>query len=246
MISGTADPNLLAAGAPLVEELATEPLQCRDVEVLQVVWEVAARDRQAMLPPALHPVNPPAVTWTVLRVGDSAAGAFTVAETRIICRCGVRSRGYHLSCFVDGSRAARVLAQRWGYRVREADIEFGSRAHRTGVVVRCADGVALDVALLAPSPIAPADVTFSDTMHLAMTAAGPRLIQVERAYELERAERGRPHLAVFDASAWGEPRLRPTVPVSAASMSATVTVRPVRYLCRPEVNALEGTERVGS
>jgi hypothetical protein len=244
MISGTADPTALAADAPLVTSLATEPLVCRQAELLQVVYEVRADSRQDVLPPALHPVSPSAITWTVLRVGESDVGQFTVAETRIICRSGVRSRGFHVSCFVDGRDAGRLLAERWGYRVREATVELSRRHYGTSAVVRTAGGVALDVGLLRPQPLAPGDLQFTDTMHLAMTPSGCRLIQVERAYDVRDAERGRPSLTAFDPVAWGESRLHPSHPVSAVALTGDVTIRPVRYVCRPDVNALEGTERI--
>ncbi|SRR6266545_2066873 len=246
MISGTADPAALAADAPLVASLATLPLACRECEVLQVVYEVRGDGRQAMLPPALHPVNPPAITLTVLKVGASDVGPFTLAETRIVCRSGVRSRGFHVSCFVEGPRAGRLLADCWGYRVREAAVELDRRYHGTSAVVRCGGAcVPLDMRLLSPRPLSAADVYFTDTMHMTRTPTGCRLVQVERAYEVTEAERGRPSVVAFDGAAWGEPRLCPSHPVSAISLAAAVTFLPIRYVCRADVNALEGTERVG-
>jgi Acetoacetate decarboxylase (ADC) len=245
MISGTADPAALAAGAPLVASLAREPLACHECEVLQVVYEVRGDARQAMLPPALHPVNPPAITLTVLKVGASEVGPFTVAETRIVCRSGVRSRGFHVSCFVQGTKAGQVLADCWGYRVREAEVELSRRYHGTSAVVRRDGAELLDVRMRAPQALSAADVQFTDTMHLTRTPTGCRLVQVERAYDVTEAQRGEPSVVAFDGAAWGEPRLCPSHPVSAVSLAAEVTIRPIRYVCRPDVNALEGTERVG-
>jgi hypothetical protein len=245
MVCGTGDPAAMAAGAPLVTSLATEPLQCRACELLQVVYEVRSESRQAVLPPALHPVNPPAITWTVLRVGASDVGPFALAEVRIVCRSGARSRGFHVSCFVDGAEAGRLLSERWGYRVREAEVRLSRRFHGTAAVVRSDGVVALDVGLLSPQPLSRDDVQFTDTMHLARTPAGCRLLQVERAYDVGPVERGRPAVAAFDGAAWGESRLQPSHPVSAVSLAADVTIRPIRYVCRADVNALEGTERVG-
>jgi Acetoacetate decarboxylase (ADC) len=245
MLSGTADPAALAAGAPLVTDLATEPMACRDAELLQVVYEVRAEARQAMLPPALHPVNPPAITLTVLRVRDSEVGPFALAETRIVCRSGVRSRGFHVSCFVQGAEAARLLASRWGYRVCPAAVTLERCFHGTSAAVRHPGGVPLEVTMLHPQPLGPSDLQFTDTMHLTRTPTGCRLVQVERAYDVRGVERGRPALAVFDGAAWGEPRLHPSYPVSAVALAADVTFRPIRFVCRPDVNALEGTERVG-
>ncbi|MFC4034789.1 acetoacetate decarboxylase family protein [Streptomyces polygonati] len=245
MLSGTADPEAMAAGAPFVAAPATEPVVCRGAELLQAVYEVRSAGRQDLLPPALHPVSPPAVTLTVLRAEESDIGPFTLAETRIICRSGPRSRGLHVSCFVQGEEAARVLAERWGYRVRAAEVELRHRYDRSTAEVR-RDGLRpLVLDLLAPRPLSAGDLQFTDAMHLVRTPAGTRLLQVERAYQVRAAERGRPSLAEFDGAAWGESRLRPTQPISAVWAAADVTIRPVRYVCRADVGALEGTERIG-
>jgi hypothetical protein len=244
MLSGTADAEVMARGAPAVT-CATQPLEGHDAQLLQVVYEVDSGARQAMLPPALHPVSPAAITFTVLTVGQSVVGPFAVAEVRIICRSGVRSRGLHVSCFVEGAEAGELLACRWGYRVSEAEVRLSRRYH--GVSARvCRDGsVPLDVGLLYPQSLSAGDVQFTDTMHLVRAPDGVRLIQVERSYQVAEVERGRPALASFDGAAWGEQRLIPTHPVSAMYLTGDVTFRPIRYRCRPDVSALEGTERIG-
>lgn len=244
MLSGTADPEAMAAGAPYVADWAAEPLVCRGAELLQAVYEVDSRARQDVLPPALHPVSPPAITVTVLRAEESEAGPFTLAETRIVCRSGARSRGFQVSCFVEGAGAAAVLGRRWGHRVRPAAVVLHRRYHGTAAEVRADGRTVLDVRLLDPVPLSAADLQFTDSMHLARTPRGNRLIQAERAYEVTAAERGRPALTAFDAAAWGEPRLRPSRPISAVSVTGDVVFRPVRYVCRADVSALEGTERV--
>ena len=81
-------------------------------------------------------------------------------------------------------------------------------------------------------------------MHLARTPRGLRLVQVDPTFAVERAERGRPHLVAFDAAAWGDARIVPMHPVSASIAIADVTLPRLRYLCRPDVWAFEGTERL--
>ncbi|MFE1961680.1 acetoacetate decarboxylase family protein [Streptomyces sp. NPDC059479] len=245
MLSGTADPEIMAADAPFVTAPATEPLVCRGAEVLQAVYEVRGDARQAVLPPALHPVNPPAITVTVVKAEESDVGPFTLAETRIICRSGPRSRGMHVSCFVQGDEAARLLAERWAYRVRPAEVELRRRYHGSTAVVRYGQLRPLALDLLDPRPLSPADLRFTDALQLARTPAGIRFLQVERVYEIHEAGRGRPSLTAFDAAAWGEPRLHPSHPISALWATADMTIRPVRYLCRADIGALEGTERIG-
>ena len=79
-------------------------------------------------------------------------------------------------------------------------------------------------------------------MHLARTPRGVRLVQVDPTFVVQRAERGRPHLSAFDAAAWGDARIVPAHPVSASIAIAEVTLPKLRYLCRPEVWAFDGTE----
>ncbi|ONI77986.1 hypothetical protein ALI144C_31825 [Actinosynnema sp. ALI-1.44] len=245
MLSGTADPVAMAGSAPVVSAMATQPLECRGAELIQMIYEVGSAPRQAVLPPALHPVNPAAITVSVLTVGESDAGPFTLAETRIVCRSGVRSRGFHVSCFVSETDVGNLLADRWGFRVLPGEVELSRHYHGTTAVVR-RDGVTvLDMRLLGPQVLSAGDLQFTDAMHLAHTPHGVRLIQVERTYEVAEVVRGRPLLTTFDAAAWGEPRLTPTHPISVVSLAGAVTFRPVRYICDPAVNAWEGTQRVG-
>ena len=48
----------------------------------------------------------------------------------------------------------------------------------------------------------------------------------------------------FDAEAWGDERIEPSYPISAAHCLADVTLPKLRFVCRPEVMAFEGTEPV--
>ena len=67
-----------------------------------------------MFPPALHPVNPPVVTFSFLRARECTHGPFTLAEIRLLCRSGIRTRGYHVGAFVDNAEVARRSSRRDG------------------------------------------------------------------------------------------------------------------------------------
>jgi hypothetical protein len=180
-----------------------------------------------------------------MRAPQSEVGPFTLAQTRVVCRSGVRSRGFHVGGFIDNPEAARILATRWGYRLEVAEVSLERRYHGTFARVVTGHGPVLDLALLSPQPLSGDDLQYTDTMHLAHTPSGVRLVQVEVSYAFRRAERGRPVVHSFDPEAWGEARLRPSFPVSASDATADVTIQPVRFVCRPDVSAFEGTERVG-
>ncbi len=244
MLQGTADVDAQAARAPFVSAPASEPLTIPTAEVLQVAWEVAATDRDALLPPALHPVNPPVVTFSFLRAEESDYGPFTLAETRLLCRSGLRTRGFLVGAFVDNAEVGTVLADGWGYRVAPAELEMSHRYDGTSAEVVVDGAVVLAAGHVSPVPLSPSDLQYTATMQPARLERGLRLLQVERDYQFVRAERGRPYAHAFEAAAWGEPRLHLSHPVSASSARAGVTFKPVRFMCRPDVWAFDGTEPV--
>ena len=245
MLSGTADVDTLAANAPIVSTFATEALVCPAAELLQVAWEVWGDARQAVLPPGLHPVTPPTITWSWLRVPESVAGPFTLAQTRVVCRSGIRGRGFHVAGFIDNADAAALLTSQWGYRLMLADVSLQRRYDGTRGRVRIDADVVLDCGLTFPQPLSGADLQYTDTMHLAHTPLGLRLVQVECDYAFGPAERGRPTLASFAFDRCDLPLLRPSSPISASSAVADVSLMPVRFVCRPDVSAFIGTDRVG-
>src|SRR5262245_65701680 len=68
VLFGTADVDALAARAPVMERLDTEPLVLPGMWVLQVTYEMPGAAREVLLPPALHPGHPPLLSWTCLRL----------------------------------------------------------------------------------------------------------------------------------------------------------------------------------
>jgi Acetoacetate decarboxylase (ADC) len=242
MLRGTADIDVVAANAPYVATPAAEPLFIPRAELLQVAWEVAATDRDAMFPPALHPVNPPVVTFSFLRARECTHGPFTLAETRLLCRSGIRTRGYHFGAFVDNAEVATTLSTGWGYRVAVADVTMSRRYDGATGQVAVDGALALLAGHASPRALSPSDLQYTSTMHPARLDRGLRLLQVERDYQFVLAERGDPFVAAFDAVTWGEPRLRLSHPVSASSAVADVAFKPIRFVCRADVWAFDGTE----
>jgi len=242
MLFGTADVDALAATAPLMERLDTEPLVLPGAWVLQVTYEIPGTAREALLPPALHPTDPPLVSWTFLRCMSGPLGAFAIAHLRVECRSGLRPRGFLVGSVVNSMDAGQALASRWGYGARPGNVRLARQYDAVTGTVSVDGRTILDVALRDPDPLGPHDIQYTASMHLARTPRGLRLVQVDPTFAVERAERGRPHLGTFDAAAWGDERIRPVHPVSASIAVADVTLPKLRYLCRPDVWAFEGTE----
>ena len=129
-------------------------------------------------------------------------------------------------------------------KLRQGEIRLERGYDQVRATVAVAGSRILDAALRDPRPLRNEDAYYVASMHLAHTPRGLRLVQVDPELELERAERGRPLLAGFEAAAWGCQGARPSYPVSASFTLARVTLPALRYLCRPDVLAFEGSERV--
>jgi acetoacetate decarboxylase len=244
MLFGTADVDALAIRAPRMARLDTAPLVLPRTWILQAAFEMSATLRECLLPPGLHPSDPPLAWFVVWQVPESPLGAFTLAELRVSCRSGLRPRGFLLESVVDHAGAGRALADGWGFRPTTGDVRLVRHYDVVRASVAREGRTILDVALRDPDPLGPHDVQYTAAMHLAHTPRGLRLVQVDPTVAVVRAERGRPELLAFDPTAWGDPRLAPAHPVSASIALADVTLPALRYLCRPDVWAFDGTERV--
>jgi hypothetical protein len=245
MLIGTANIDALATRAPVVDSWDTEPAVCEQAEALQVMYEIATPQREAMLPPGLHPTDPPVVTWLFYRCSKSPWGNFAMAQTRIECRSGLRLRAFLVSAVVDNSAAAQALRKTWGFSTRAGNVELCRYYDSLRAAVTVNGRTILDVAILDPDPLSPTDVQYVANMHLAHTPRGLRLVQVEPRYQVHRVERGRPRVLSFAGEAWGDARIVPVYPVSASLAVADITIPRVRFVCRPDVLAFEGTESVG-
>jgi hypothetical protein len=244
VLSGTADVQVLAAHAPVMDALDAGPLQLADVELLQAAFELPYASREGLLPPGLHPTTPPLLIVLAWRVGESPWGPFSLAQARISCRSGVRPRGFVAGCIVDRPDAAHALSAEWGLPTAVGDVELQRGYDRVELTAARGGAPALALVGLDPDPLDVGDVQFTVTTSLAHTPRGLRLVQIEPEYALRRVERVRPQLAAFDGSAWELAGLVPGYPVSATVARGEITVAPLRFVSRPDVNAFEGTERI--
>jgi hypothetical protein len=114
----------------------------------------------------------------------------------------------------------------------------------TTVQVELAGRTILDLRGADPDPLGPGDVSYSSTLNVAQTPNGLRLVQLDVTADLDRAERMHSEAITFDPGGWGTPALEPRQPVSASVGVGRLVLEPVRYCCRPDVLAFEGTETV--
>ena len=244
MLVGTGDPERLARAAAAMEGFATTPEKLLGVETLQIACEIARAGADELLPPGLHPTRPPVVTWLVQRVPESPWGPFALAQCRIECRSGLRPRGFLRGGVIDNEAARDALAARWGYGLALGAPRLARGYDEIRARVSRGDADVLEVAMRDPMPLRNADAYYVASVHLAHTPRGLRLVQVDPDFDVARAERGRPLAQHFDAEAWRCGGLRPSAPVSGSFSVADLTLPALRYVCRPEVPAFLGTERV--
>jgi hypothetical protein len=248
VLVGTAPVEALAERAVRVERFARETIELPDASVVLAHFELPYAVREVLLPPSLHPNTPPILTVLAWRCPQSPWGAFALAQLRVGCRSGVRTRGLLLGAAIDNPDAAAALAAGWGLATRPADVRLRRGYDASSVEVAFHDPTgptaALRLRLLDPDPLGPDDVQFSGTLTPADTDRGLRLVQFEPDYVVDRSERVRPHLDQLDATAWGDARAFPRSPVAASVTAATIVLRPVRFVCRPDVTGFEGTEPV--
>ncbi|MGH2759468.1 MAG: acetoacetate decarboxylase family protein [Actinomycetota bacterium] len=247
-VDRTKDISAELESAPLVEP-ATEPVVLPKAEFFQVMFEIESKHVASMLPPALHPTDPPTMTFTAIRAVDSPFGTFTVIRTRIGCRAGVRPRGYVVGGYIDNPDAGHEIAEKWAFPKKAAKTSLRKGYHAIVAEVVLDGRTILTTSLVDPKPLAGSEIQFAANMHLARVRRNgstvPRLVQVDPELTIHRASSGRPRVDAFEAEAWGDARIKPVYPVSAWHMVADIELPRIRYLCDPNVTALQGTEKIG-
>src|SRR5215207_572630 len=124
---GTLDVTAALENVPAVSTTDTPSWELRDVECVQVNWEVEDEPALELTPPALHPSVPSYASFFGVRFPTSPVGPFTLAQVRLVVRAGIRPRGLCLGAVVDTAEAADALRQHWGYPVQQGDVTFTSR-----------------------------------------------------------------------------------------------------------------------
>ncbi len=244
MQTGTANLETLARRAPRLDSFPREELVLPGVELLQATFELAGQGVEACFPPGLHPTLPVLAVFEFWRATDGPLGAFTLAQLRLSCRSGVRPRQLLIASFIAGEPAREALNAKFAFGARSAVVELARFYDRAEARVVLDGRTLLALHAAAPLPLATSDLQFFASIHPAQTPRGLRLVQVDSEYAITRAERGRPVLDSFDASAFGVPGLSAGYPVAAIVALGDVTLPRVRFVVRPDVLAFEGTEAV--
>lgn len=246
---GERDLRSLAPHAPLLPDLRAEPLTLTEVEVLQLLYEIDDSAITSLLPPALHPTIPPTVSFVFWRVRSGPWGEFELAQARVGCRAGARPRALLLRAYCSNEAAGRALAEGWGFPIVSAHVRLRHYYDRVVGEVRRGDDIVLRGELVDPEAISGADIQYIANLNMARLRGADgealRLVQFDPEYIFHKAERGRPQVQEFDATAWLLEGAVLDWPISASYAVCDIELPRIRYLVDPARPPLEAVERVG-
>ena len=238
-----------AKAAATINGYKTEPWLLKGAQILSINIEIDDDPADNLIPRTMHPSIPSYAIFNVTHYPESPAGAFSIAEVRIAGRTGVRPRGFVLRSFCDSEDARRELGARWGFPVAPAEVKIDLRHDRIVAHVIADGRSALDCELVDRDVIAGNDIQYIASMHLARNKEDGKmvLVQVDPEFVFAKAERGKPRILHLDNNAWGAgDNLRLGNPISATFTVADVTMPKIRYICNPDVPAMQGTIKVAA
>ena len=244
MLSGTTPLERLIPTLPTITTFDIVAVELNDVEILQVQYELASSQIETLLPPALHPTLPPLGQWVCWTVPASPWGEFRLVQFRISCRSGARPRGFLLRAIVDNAQVQKNLANSWGFAASLGEIKVFRGYDAANFQVFVKDRCVLNVKLSDPESLVTSAVQFFASMHGAETPRGMRLVQFDPNYETDRAERYAPKINLVDADTWGSERIDPVYPVVGWGAHTLIRLPRIRFVCRADVNAFQGTEAI--
>src|SRR5437764_480729 len=245
---GTLDITQKAAALPTLGNLDTEAWTLPKAEMLQLLIEVPRSTTDGLLPKAMHPALPSYVIVAVTRYSESPVGPFNLAVLRLGSRAGAHPRGFLLGAVASTDQAAKELRTRWGLPVEAGEVKFLRRHDRVMGTVKKAGKTVLDCALIDPQPVAGTDVQYINWV-TAVNApldgiTQPMLIQVDPKYTFYKAERGKAHVAVFDAKAWNAGVIELAEPIVGTCCTVDTDLPRIRFVMDPLKPVFQGTRRI--
>ncbi len=246
---GTLDLSGWNKSAPTIDGYKTEPLLLKGAQILSINIEIDDDPADALIPRTMHPSIPEYAIFNVTNYPESPFGPFAIAEVRISGRTGVRPRGFVLRSYCNNEDACRELASRWGYPTAPAEVKLDIRHDRVVGRVTAGGRPVLECELIDRDVIAGGDIQYIASMHMARNNEDGKLVlvQVDPDFTFSKAERGKPRIILLDNDAFSAGNnLRLGNPISATFTTAEVTLPKIRYVCNPELPAMQGTTKVAA
>jgi Acetoacetate decarboxylase (ADC) len=246
---GNLDLAAFTKAAQTINGFGTEEWKLPGAQILELHMEIDDDPADALIPRTMHPAIPAYAIFNVMHAPESPAGPFTLAEVRVAGRTGVRPRGFVLRSYCDSEAARKELASRWGFPVAPGEVSLQLRHDRVVGKARVGGKTVLEVELVDRDAIGGNDIQYIASMHLARNKEDQKLIlvQVDPEFTFSKAERGKPRVVALDVDAFGGgAHLRVTTPIMASFAVADVTLPRIRYICNPELPAMQGTTKVAA
>ena len=245
---GSLDITQKPAALPTLANLDTEAWTLPKAEVMQLQIEVPRRTTEGLLPKAMHPALPSYVILAITRYPESPAGPFNLAVLRLGSRAGAHPRGFLLGAFASSEAAAKELRHRWGIPVETGEVKFLRRHDRVMGTVKKSGKTILDCALIDPQPVSGTDVQYINWVTAANApidgSVQPMLIQVDPKYTIYKAERGKPHVQLFDAAAWNAASLELAGAIVGTCSTVDTDLPRIRFVMDPLKPVYMGTRRI--
>jgi hypothetical protein len=247
---GTLDLAKFSKQAGIITGYKTEPLTLKGVQILELHMEIDDDPADALLPKTMHPAIPEYAIFNVVHAPNSEWGPFTIAEVRVAGRTGVRPRGFVLRSYIDNDEAAKALSSRWGFPTAKGEVSLRVLHDRVVGKIKLGGKTVYEIEEQDRDSIGGGDIQYIASMHLARNKAEDKLVlvQVDPEYVFSKAERGKPRVVALDPEAFGATRTTLNVmsPISACFTTADMTLPKVRYICNPELPAMQGTTKVAA
>jgi Acetoacetate decarboxylase (ADC) len=246
---GTLDLAAFAKSASAINGFGTDHWLLKGAQILELHNEIDDDPADALIPRTMHPSIPAYAIINVTNYPDSPVGPFAIAEVRIAGRTGVRPRGFVLRSYCNSEAARKELAARWGYPVAPGEVHLTIRHDRVIGKVSAGGKTVLEVEMTDRDMISGGDIQYIASMHLARNREDQKLVlvQVDPEFTFHKAERGRLRVITLDNHAFGaDAHLRLLNPMMGSFATADVTLPKIRYICNPELPAMQGTTKVAA
>jgi hypothetical protein len=154
-----------------------------------------------------------------------------------------------LRSFCDSEAARKELSSRWGFPVAAGGVSLVLRHDRVVGKVVLNGKTVLQAELMDRDLISGNDIQYIASMHLARNRDDQKMVvvQVDPEYTFSKGERGTPNLVALDADAFGAgDHLRLMNPIMASFAVAEITLPKIRYICDPDLPAMQGTTKLAA
>jgi hypothetical protein len=243
---GTLDVAARAAAAPALKTLKAEAWTLKGVQVLDARTEIDTAPADALVPPALRPGIPAYGSLAVMRVPESPAGPYQLAELRVGVRVGPIAGFFLVGAICDSPAAVTALREERGFSVRLGEIALEEFYHQVTARVSVEGRAALELRLTERHPLPGTRLNLPSLITLARQGGQPVLLSTPTRIAYAQPDGGRHEILAFDGSLFGAgDAFRPVFPMSATFGTCELTLGAPDFTMDPEHPAPDTLAAVG-